>query len=145
MFSSYSELLTGVAAYAVFVLVAFVVLFVLILAFIARNDSGSAVRGLFALVGSFFAAPFHYLRSVVRTLIAHASNSDSEHAESKQYLLQKLILLSNAGLLLTTIAILAAGVVMSWIALSPPEQRAQKRMLTAQIEEVEKAVETRQS
>jgi hypothetical protein len=143
--SSYSQLFSEAASYAIFALVAFVVLFALILVVIAKSDSGLAVRGLFALLGSFFVAPFYYLRSVVRTLIAHVSSADSARTESKQYLLQKLILLSNAGLLVSTVAILAAGVVISWIALSPPEQRAQKRMLTAQIDEMETALETRQA
>jgi hypothetical protein len=145
VFSSYSALFTEVASYAIFALIAFIVLFTLILTLIAKSDSSLAIRGLFVLLGSFFAAPFHYLRSVIRTLIAHQSGADSARTESKQYLLQKLILLSNAGLLVSTVAILAAGVVMSWIALSPPGQRAQRRALSARIDEMDKAIETRQT
>jgi hypothetical protein len=145
VFSSYSALFTEAASYALFALIAFIVLFTLILTLIAKSDSSLAIRGLFVLLGSFFAAPFHYLRSVIRTLIAHQSNADSARTESKQYLLQKLILLSNAALLVSTIAILAAGVVMSWIVLSPPQERAQRRALSAQIDEMDKAIETRQT
>jgi len=144
VFSSYGDLASDVSGYALFALIAFTVLFIAILALIAKGGFGSAIRGLFALITSFFAAPFSYLQSVVRMLIANAT-STADDADSKQNLLRKVIALLNAGLLLTTVAIIAAGIVVSWIALYPPEQRAQRRALTVQIEETERGIDAKQA
>jgi hypothetical protein len=138
--SPYSNLAGELPSYLFFALAAFLVVFVALLAVFSGGRFVSAMNALRALSVSFLTAPARYLRAVVSTLIARSQIDEQQQADSRQYLLGKLILLANAGLLLTTAGILAAGLVGSWIALYPPEQRMARRTLSEQIAEQEKAV-----
>jgi hypothetical protein len=131
-----TQFLSDVFSYWLFGAVAFVFLFVAALLLVAKHDAGRAVAGCLRLAFSFLSAPVFYLRAVVASLVEYAHEGDAHYKRSKQYLLQKVMLLANTGLLVGALSLVAAGLVASWLALYPPEQRVQRRVLAGQIEAV---------
>jgi len=102
----------------------------------ARSDAGSLLLGLLRLAWSVLTAPMRYLESCAANVVEYRSAA-SDHRSDRQFLLQRVLLISNAWVLILACGILAAGLVSAWGSVYPEETRAQRRELKAMIQQAE--------
>jgi hypothetical protein len=103
-------------------LIVFLILFAAIAYFFARDKSVAVFSGLILIALSLFYGPFIYLRKAVLGLADFSAKRKTEFVQTRQYLLNKLLLLLQAVLVILSIAILAAGFVSGWNQMMPSKQ-----------------------
>ncbi len=100
----------------------FVVLLLTIPFLVTRGKSVSFFKGLLLAVGAFFASPVVYFKRALDALADYPARRKTEGVRTKQYLLEKLTVASQALLVILAVALLATGFVSAWIQLVPSKQ-----------------------
>ena len=117
-------------------LICFLVVFAGFIYVFARSEGGSLLLGLLRLAWSVLTSPMRYLGSCAANVVEYRSAA-SDPRSDRQFLLGRVLLISNAWVLILACGILAAGLVSAWGAFYPEEARAQRRYLKAMIQETE--------
>jgi len=102
-------------------IVVFIILFLLIAYAFARNRFGAMLGGVFRIIASFFYSPFVYLKKAVLALAEYGQKGEAEFLETRQYLLNKLLLSFQGALVILSVAVLARGFVTAWSEWLPPK------------------------
>lgn len=88
--------------------------------------SGGRLRDLLASLGQLVAAvvtsPLAYLRKTVLSLCDYGRSADTAFAGTDQFLLNRLVVFLQAGVVLLSLGVLAGGIVESFDALVPPAE-----------------------
>jgi hypothetical protein len=130
-------------------LIVFLILFAAIAYFFAREKSVAVFSGVILIALSLFYAPFIYLRKAVLGLADYSAKRKTEFVQTRQYLLNKLLLTFQALLVILSIAILATGFVSGWNQMIPSKQLREAisstgedlKRLKSELQEIEPAVE----
>lgn len=102
-------------------IILFVIIGALLLFLFAREKTGEALLGIAKSIASFFYSPFIFIKNAILELADFANRKEESYQGSKQYLLNKILLLSQTFLIIISILILAQGVITSWNAFLPPK------------------------
>jgi hypothetical protein len=106
----------------------------ILVAVFARDDAGRFVVGMLRIAASVFYSPFVFLRGAIQRVVLFATG-EADFAGSEQYLLNRLMLTLQAIVIVIAVASLAAGGVMTWNALMPPEwARDAVKLLSSNLE-----------
>jgi len=104
----------------------------------ARDDAGRFFVGMLRIVASVFYSPFVFLRAAIQRVVLFATG-EADFVGSEQYLLNRLMLTLQAIVIVISVASLAAGGVMTWNALMPPEEaRDAVKLLSSNLEATQK-------
>lgn len=101
-------------------------------AILARGRLRDLLASLGQLLAAVVTSPLSYLRKTVLLLCDYGRRGDAAFAGSDQFLLNRLVVFLQAGVVLLSLGVLAAGIVGSFDALVPP---AEVREALAQAEE----------
>lgn len=102
-------------------LIVFVILFVSISYLFAKDKFLSMIIGLLRLLASFFYSPFVYIKRAVVGLAEYGTKGEAEFSQSKQYLLNKLMISLQGLLVVLSVAVLAVSLVSGWNQMLPPK------------------------
>jgi hypothetical protein len=114
--------------------VAVLALFGLFTAVFARSDIGYLLAGMLRLVVSLFTSPIRYVRACALRVAEYFRGARQDASTDRQYLLQRVLLVSNAVIFLVAVAILAFGVVGVWRVVYPIDLQEHR-------EEAQKAID----
>jgi len=110
----------------------------ILVAVFARDDAGRFVVGMLRIVASVFYSPFVFLRGAIQRVVRFATG-EADFVGSEQYLLNRLMLTLQAVVIVIAVASLAAGGVMTWNALMPPDwAREAVKRLSSDLESTQK-------
>lgn len=129
-------------------LIVFLILFAAIAYFFAREKSVAVFSGVILIALSLFYGPFIYLRKAVLGLADYSAKRKTEFVQTRQYLLNKLLLTLQALLVILSIAILATGFVSGWNQMIPSKELREAvsstegdlKRLKSELQEIEPAV-----
>mgnify|MGYP000890483837 CR=1 FL=1 len=99
----------------------FLALFFLIASLFAKERLGQMLQGLLRILASIFYSPFVYMKRAVLSLADHGVKGETEFSKTKQYLMNKLMLMLQALLVIFSLAVLSAGIVAAWNSMLPPK------------------------
>lgn len=102
-------------------IILFIIISALFLFLFVREKSGETIIGVIKSIASFFYSPFVYIKNAFLELATFASKKESDYSGSKQYLLNKILLLSQTFLVILAILILTQGLIGSWNTFLPPK------------------------
>lgn len=116
-----------------------VIMFLVLSFLFSGGRLGAFLRGIGRVLASTVMAPFKFMRRSVAAVSDHGESGDRALEGSEQYLLNKLMMLLQAGVIVASIGGLSAGLVMTWKTLLPPEHlRDQISSLKKEIREQER-------
>lgn len=108
---------------------------------LAREKFRRFINGLGRLAGSAFSSPVVYLQRAARTVASYDEKGEDEIRATDQYLLNKLLLGLQAGVIVLALGSLAAGLITTWNVLLPPKEvRDAIKEHKTRIEENEKSL-----
>jgi hypothetical protein len=102
-------------------IILFIIIGALFLFLFAREKTGEALLGILKSIASFFYSPFIFIKNAILELAEFANRKEESYQGSKQYLLNKILILSQTFLIIISTLILAQGVITSWNAFLPPK------------------------
>lgn len=132
MLPSFDAIGNTISAHPWLTLLLFLLTSGLVLHYFSDVALGSVIAGVFRLLGSIFAAPFHFIRLAV-TGVAGFAADDAVDARSRTYLLHRSIEYSRLGALVGAILLVATGMTTAILGVWPSEQLAQRKALRQQI------------
>ncbi|HYC90187.1 MAG TPA: hypothetical protein VEO54_13310 [Thermoanaerobaculia bacterium] len=130
-----SELFAVFRQHLVWSLMLFVVIFTVFTALFANGRLLAFAAGLGRVLGSIVATPFLFIRRAVASVMGHSADAEERYRASDQYLLNKGMLVLQAGVIVLAVGTLSAAVVVTWNAWVPPsEVRREAREYAQQTE-----------
>ena len=138
MLLSFQSIATTVSAHPWLTLVLFVLTSATVLHLFSEVSLGDVLAGVFRLLGSIFAAPFHFIRSAVSAVAGFAADDGTESG-SRTYLLHRSIEYTRLGTLVGAILLVATGLVVAVLGVWPSAQLEQRKSLLAQRDAVDSA------
>lgn len=114
MANQIAMLILGYVQQLVSTAVVFLVLFMAIFGLVAREKSIPIISGFVRVILSFFICPFVYLKAAVLSMEKFGTDEGEEDSNSKQYLLNKIMIFMQAALVVSSIAVLAGVVTNGW-------------------------------
>jgi hypothetical protein len=119
-------LLETLAENLVAVIIVFLVLFALIVYLFARDNFFSVLYGFFRIIISFFYSPVIYMKKAVLALAEYGIKGEVEFMQTRQYLLNKLMISLQAFLVVISIVVLASSLVSGWNQMLPPKDLSER-------------------
>lgn len=101
-------------------LLLFVVVFVTFTIIFARGQITRFVAGLSRLMWSVVSSPFVFLERATGDVLTFTRDEEQRYRASRQYLLNKAMLVLQMTIILIAVGALSAGVVQTWNVLVPP-------------------------
>jgi hypothetical protein len=138
MLLSFQSIGNTVSAHPWLTLFLFLLTSALVLHQFAEVSLGEVFSGVLRLLGSIFAAPFHFIRSAVGAVAGFAAD-DGADARSRTYLLHRSIEYTRLATLVAAILLVATGLVVAILGVWPSAQLEQRTMLKAQLASVDSA------